>query len=156
MTTETQTEYPGIAAFFAERPTLKRLKLLSEGVVLKRRDQPLGRHRIVVTTARAYGHDRMVAAIASDGAYRGFAISFTVDVGDGGPGRWVTADDLVSLLDRIEGDPAAVLAEIGRAGGACCFCARSLTDDADGGSIERGYGPVCARKYGLPHSTQQP
>lgn len=34
---------------------------------------------------------------------------------------------------------------------ACCFCATALTDDTPGGSMVRGYGPVCAARYGLPH-----
>lgn len=32
----------------------------------------------------------------------------------------------------------------------CQFCMKALTDDAAGASVERGYGPVCADKYGLP------
>jgi hypothetical protein len=32
----------------------------------------------------------------------------------------------------------------------CRFCGRALTDDRDGHSKKRGYGPVCANKYNLP------
>lgn len=52
-----------------------------------------------------------------------------------------------------EQDPAAVAAAA--AGwaheyGACVFCATPLEDDKTGHSVTRGYGPVCAGKYGLP------
>lgn len=33
----------------------------------------------------------------------------------------------------------------------CCFCARELTDAV---SVKLGYGPICADKYGLPHSLE--
>ncbi len=32
----------------------------------------------------------------------------------------------------------------------CVFCARKLTDENDGRSVDVGYGPICADKYGLP------
>lgn len=43
------------------------------------------------------------------------------------------------------------LAEVGREWGNCCFCGLLLTDPE---SVERGYGPVCARKNGLPHGNR--
>ena len=33
---------------------------------------------------------------------------------------------------------------------ACVFCATPLEDERDGCSVQVGYGPVCAGKYGLP------
>lgn len=30
----------------------------------------------------------------------------------------------------------------------CSFCGLALTDE---GSVEVGYGPVCAKRWGLPH-----
>jgi hypothetical protein len=30
----------------------------------------------------------------------------------------------------------------------CSFCGLALTDE---GSVFMGYGPICARNYGLPH-----
>jgi len=41
-------------------------------------------------------------------------------------------------------------AAFGKQYGNCVFCARDLTDDAEGRSVQVGYGPVCARKHGLP------
>lgn len=32
----------------------------------------------------------------------------------------------------------------------CVFCSRPLSDEGDGRSMEKGYGPICASRYGLP------
>ena len=32
----------------------------------------------------------------------------------------------------------------------CVFCSTPLTDDGDNRSVQVGYGPICAAKYGLP------
>lgn len=47
-------------------------------------------------------------------------------------------------------DPKSFALNYGARTGNCCFCARLLTQH---GSIEVGYGPVCATNYGLPHPT---
>jgi hypothetical protein len=58
-------------------------------------------------------------------------------------------DALLPTLQAIEADPAAAGAAYGALTGRCSFCGLGLTDE---GSIEVGYGPVCARRYGLPHA----
>ena len=45
---------------------------------------------------------------------------------------------------------AAEAAALGHATSHCCFCGLDLTDDGEGRSVDVGYGPVCARKNGLP------
>lgn len=55
---------------------------------------------------------------------------------------------LLEQLGRIATDPAGMAKEYGALTGHCSFCHRKLTD---AGSIEVGYGPVCADAYGLPH-----
>jgi hypothetical protein len=55
---------------------------------------------------------------------------------------------LVDALRAIAADPAAAGAAYGRLTGRCSFCTQGLTDE---GSLEVGYGPVCAKNYGLPH-----
>lgn len=40
------------------------------------------------------------------------------------------------------------LDEVGKATGWCAYCGRELTDPD---SVVRGYGPVCAKNYGLDH-----
>jgi hypothetical protein len=46
---------------------------------------------------------------------------------------------------------ADYLAQVGKETGQCCFCGLELTDPE---SVEVGYGPVCAKKHGLPHSNR--
>lgn len=58
-------------------------------------------------------------------------------------------DALLPTLRAIEADPAAAGAAYGALTGRCSFCGLGLTDE---GSVEVGYGPVCAKRYGLPHS----
>jgi len=47
----------------------------------------------------------------------------------------------------ITADEAAAL---GHSTSYCCFCSRHLKDQGEGRSVEVGYGPVCAAKFGLP------
>lgn len=56
---------------------------------------------------------------------------------------------MVQTLAIIAGDPAQAAKAYGAVTGACSFCRRELTD---AGSVEVGYGPICADKYGLPHT----
>jgi len=51
------------------------------------------------------------------------------------------------LRDFAE-DPDGMARLEGRQSGECCFCDRKLTES---GSVEVGYGPVCAGNFGLPH-----
>lgn len=60
--------------------------------------------------------------------------------------RQETPDSVVALLRRFSADPVTVAAEHGKRTGSCCFCNRELNDKR---SIEVGYGPVCADKFGL-------
>lgn len=56
------------------------------------------------------------------------------------------ASGVAELLQAFAADPEGVAAAYGRLSGHCCFCSAELTDDR---SIEVGYGPVCAKHYGL-------
>lgn len=59
--------------------------------------------------------------------------------------------DLVSTLTAIATDPAKFASEYGALMGNCSFCNKSLTAE---GSTDVGYGPVCARKFGLPYTAR--
>lgn len=63
-------------------------------------------------------------------------------------GRLVNESAILATLATVAADPAKAAKEYGAVMGRCSFCDKSLTDE---GSVEVGYGPVCARKYGLPH-----
>jgi hypothetical protein len=54
---------------------------------------------------------------------------------------------VLELLRKFAADPQGVAAEYGRRTGSCCFCRQGLTDER---SLLVGYGPVCAKNYGLP------
>ena len=60
-------------------------------------------------------------------------------------------ESLMARLSEIGVNPALAAREYASLTGNCSFCAKALTDE---GSIEVGYGPVCAKKYGLPHEAK--
>ncbi len=53
-------------------------------------------------------------------------------------------DDLRSFAKN----PISYVSSFGKLTGNCCFCSLPLTEDR---SLEAGYGPICAEKYGLPY-----
>lgn len=57
--------------------------------------------------------------------------------------------DIHTTLLRVAQDPATAAKEYAALMGLCSFCGLPLTD---AGSVEVGYGPVCAKHWGLPHS----
>ena len=64
-------------------------------------------------------------------------------------GPMTSRKDILSTLDRIAENPAAAAKAYGALMCSCSFCGKALTDE---GSVEVGYGPICARHFGLPHS----
>jgi len=52
------------------------------------------------------------------------------------------------ILREFAEDPDGMARLEGRQSGECCFCGLKLTES---GSVEVGYGPVCAGNFGLPH-----
>ncbi len=59
--------------------------------------------------------------------------------------------DVPHVLSVMQSDPEAFLAEDAIEADRCCFCAKGLQDPE---SRLRGWGPVCARKHGLPHGNR--
>lgn len=57
--------------------------------------------------------------------------------------------ELVACIERIAINPVAAAKAYGALMGRCSFCGIELTD---AGSVEVGYGPICAKHYGLPHT----
>jgi len=58
------------------------------------------------------------------------------------------SDELIEFIVELSNDPFGFAADEGKKKGICCFCKRELTN---GESVQRGYGPVCADRYDLPH-----
>jgi len=70
--------------------------------------------------------------------------------GSGGwtkPTRVRNIHQVGEVLRKLAADPRQTAAAYGKLTGSCCFCGRHLEAD---GSMEVGYGPVCAKHYGLP------
>lgn len=63
--------------------------------------------------------------------------------------RLTSQPALLDALSTIATDPAAAAKAYGAMMCRCSFCDKALTDD---GSVEVGYGPVCAKHWGLPHT----
>lgn len=55
------------------------------------------------------------------------------------------------VIARIADDPETVAVEYGRMTNRCSFCGRDLNNEV---SVSLGYGPVCAKKYGLAHNAK--
>lgn len=53
-----------------------------------------------------------------------------------------------AIFEAVWADPIAFCDEHGRTHHMCCFCATPLTHK---NSTVRGYGPDCAKRYGLPY-----
>jgi hypothetical protein len=62
------------------------------------------------------------------------------------PYRGLTDADL-ELIKKLEADPVNELAMEGKELGTCRYCARELEDSR---SVDAGYGPICAQRWGLP------
>jgi hypothetical protein len=58
------------------------------------------------------------------------------------------AETAVALaLNALATDPVQAAKDYGKLTGVCCFCGLKLTDPQ---STDRGYGPICAKHWGLP------
>jgi Family of unknown function (DUF6011) len=62
--------------------------------------------------------------------------------------KLLTDQVLLDLLVTIAGNPDEAARAYGALMGKCCYCGLPLTD---AGSVEMGYGPRCAQKFGRPH-----
>lgn len=63
--------------------------------------------------------------------------------------RYVSEEDKEKILHLVFAfavDPIGVASRSGKITGNCCFCVKELTDEV---SLSDGYGPVCAKNYGL-------
>jgi hypothetical protein len=63
----------------------------------------------------------------------------------------IVGDRVAELLHRLAAEPEQVAASYGKLTGCCCFCTSQLSDPK---STEVGYGPVCAKRWGLPWGTK--
>lgn len=57
--------------------------------------------------------------------------------------------NVFAALKAFLANPVGEARAFGHATGCCCFCGTELTH---GASVKLGYGPICAERWGLPHS----
>ena len=131
-------EFPTIMRLFdtAMKSNAKRMRIAlateqGDPVLLK---FTKGNPKVHITNGEAYGSESNVyygALLIGSGA---FAPARAAHMG------------IVGLLEKLNADPEGAAAAYGRQTGNCSFCSKALEDDR---SLEVGYGPKCAKNYGL-------
>lgn len=130
--------YAGIAKFFGHVIS-KGAKKLSVSInpaagVKLTIGYKAGRDVLYVTDGRDFGNNFYFGAVdLATGSMR--------------PGRDRMDAAHTALLGAFDADPVATAVLSARFTGSCSFCSRKLDDVR---SIEVGYGPTCAEKYGMP------
>jgi hypothetical protein len=89
---------------------------------------------INVTDGGPYGNNKWYGRILRNGTFEA--------------GRDVPST-LVPFLKEFAANPEQIASAHGRLTNSCCFCNRSLTDEGANRSVEVGYGPICAERFGL-------
>lgn len=95
---------------------------------------------INVTDGKAYGSNRWYGRISVDGVYQK------------GHMQYPELDEVVEVVNQFSADPQQAASAHGHLSGHCCFCGKALTDKK---SVDVGYGPSCAKVYGLPHGPKK-
>jgi hypothetical protein len=87
--------------------------------------------QIMITDGRPFGENKFFGRIDTDGSFYA-----TRAAGAG----------VMALVQDFACDPAGTAGKYGRLTGGCSFCKQGLTDER---SLKVGYGPVCAKHFGL-------
>jgi len=101
---------------------------------------------ITITRAPANGNNPNALYLKAEGDYLG-KVTADNQLRTIHPVPQIVKDELrVIAIGGIQ-----ALANIGKIWGSCTFCGRTLEDPE---SVERGYGPVCAKRHNLPHNNR--
>ena len=95
---------------------------------------------------RVYRATKGYIAIKVDGEYVGKLVSADAQI------ILYSAKELLPEIDALLSNPISESALQGKEYGRCCFCSRELDNE---GSIQHGYGPICAEKWGLPWAAER-
>ena len=95
---------------------------------------------------RIYLATKGYIAIKVDGKYVGKLVRADAPI------LLYSAKELLPEIDTVLSSPISESALRGKEYGRCCFCNRELDNE---GSIQHGYGPICAEKWGLPWSSER-
>lgn len=134
------------------------------GVTEKKESIPLAKIAAMFASAKTHlkfpkirlmnGNSEVVISLAPEGGNNPGALYVKVGGEYAGKitasGEWHprnNAGDLTGFLREFAENPRAGAIKYGRLTGNCCFCHRTLTAD---NSLEVGYGPICAGRFGLP------
>ena len=119
--------------------TLKRIKVKLQSVegqpVAFGRAGPASKYagQILITDGGPFGANKYFGRIDQNGDFHATRQAGT---------------DVVALVQEFAAEPEATAGKYGRLTGACSFCNHGLKDSR---STELGYGPVCAKRFGLVH-----
>lgn len=108
---------------------------------------PDGHGELLLTLAKDTGFNPGAVYVKLNGDYIG-KIMADGTVG----GELAQRADILATLNVVAENPAEAAKAYGKLTGRCSFCDARLTDDRSGSSVEVGYGPICAKRYGLPHA----
>ena len=89
--------------------------------------------KIMMTDGRRFGENQWFGFIDTNGEFKA--------------GKDPLRDEQIEFLEHFSTDPVRIAKEYAQESGHCCFCHKELTDEK---STVVGYGPVCAKNYGLP------
>jgi hypothetical protein len=139
--TESVGDFSGVVSLFARA----KQKLRFPKITLQVEHQPI---QLSLAGARSKYEGQVQV---TDGARYGENVWFgRVDTeGNWTQGRAVSDQDLEAVrhfLHAFSQDPAGTAKKHGRLTGRCCFCNTPLKDEH---STAAGFGPVCAKNYGL-------
>lgn len=90
---------------------------------------------VVVTDGGPYGDNKFYGWVSPEGLWEKSMRLFP------------ETNTILRLLKRVSEDPVKAAAEHGHMHGRCCMCNLELSDER---STKVGYGPVCAKNWGLP------
>jgi hypothetical protein len=68
------------------------------------------------------------------------------------PSKYCTSE-VVDFIKEFANDPTGIAGEQGKKSGCCCFCHKPLTIED---SFYWGWGPICAKNWGLPWGVPSP
>jgi len=87
-----------------------------------------------VTDGKPYGSNKWYGRVDKSGTFQL------------GHHKYPEINQVIALLNNFAKDPQQAAAAHGHLSGSCCFCNKSLTDPK---SVKVGYGPTCAKTFGL-------
>lgn len=133
-----QLTVDGIQALFQKAAQkLKRIKVAlkdstGQKVVFKKAG-PMSKYagQIMISDGGAFGSALFFGRIQEDGQFVATPKA---------------TDSVKNLVQEFADNPEDVAGKYGRLTGGCCFCSKSLDDQR---SLTVGYGPVCAKNFGL-------